>query len=37
MRHNVVGYLALFFALTGTAIAAKPMITGADIQDNTVA
>jgi hypothetical protein len=32
-RHNVVAYLALFFALGGTAFAAKPLITGADVQD----
>lgn len=36
MRHNVVAYLALFFALSGSAIAAKPMITGADIQDGSI-
>jgi hypothetical protein len=35
-RHNVVAYLALFVALGGTAIAAKPMLTGADIQDGTI-
>jgi hypothetical protein len=35
-RHNVVAYLALFFALGGTAIAAKPMITGADVQDGSL-
>ena len=35
-RHNVVGYLALFVALGGTAMAAKPMLTGADIQDGTI-
>ena len=36
MRNNAVAYLALFFALSGTAIAAKPLITGADIQDGTI-
>ena len=36
-RHNLVGYLALFVALGGTAMAAKPMFTGADIQDGTIA
>src|SRR4051794_28043813 len=35
-RHNVVAYLALFVALGGTAVAAKPMLTGADIQDGTI-
>ena len=35
-RHNIVGYLALFVALGGTAMAAKPMLTGADIQDGTI-
>ena len=35
-RHNVVAYLALFIALGGTAVAAKPMLTGADIQDGTI-
>jgi len=33
MRHNVVAYLALFLALSGTAIAAKPLVDGADVQD----
>ena len=37
MRHNVVAYLALFFALSGTAIAAKPLLTSADIQDGSLA
>jgi hypothetical protein len=32
----VVAYLALFFALGGTAIAAKPLITGADVQDGSL-
>lgn len=36
MRHNVVAYLALFLALSGSAIAAKPLITGADVQDNSL-
>jgi hypothetical protein len=27
----------LFFALSGVAVAAKPLLTGADIQDNTIA
>ena len=35
-RHNAVAYLALFLALGGTAVAAKPLLTGADIQDNSV-
>jgi hypothetical protein len=35
-RHNVVAYLALFFALAGTAVAAKPLLTGADIQDDSL-
>ena len=37
MRHNVVAFLALFLALGGTAIAAKPLLTGADIQDGSLA
>ena len=36
IRHNVVAYLALFFALTGTAVAAAPLMTGAKIQDGTI-
>jgi hypothetical protein len=32
----VVAYLALFVALGGTAVAAKPMLTGADIQDGSL-
>lgn len=36
MRHNVVAYVALFFALSGTAIAAKPLVTGADVQDGSL-
>jgi hypothetical protein len=36
-RHHVVAaYLALFVALGGTAIAAKPLITGADVQDGSL-
>ncbi len=35
-RHNVIAYLALFIALGGTAMAAKPMLTGGDIQDGTI-
>ena len=36
MRHNVVAYLALFFALSGTAIAAKPLVTGEGVQDESL-
>jgi hypothetical protein len=36
VRRNVVAYLALFVALGGTAVAAKPMLTGADIQDGSL-
>lgn len=36
LRHNLVAYVALFFALSGTAIAAKPLITGADVQDGSL-
>ena len=36
VRHNVVGYIAVFIALSGTAYAAKPMITGADVQDESL-
>ena len=36
MRHNVVAYLALFFALTGTAVAAAPLMTGAKIENGTI-
>jgi hypothetical protein len=35
-RHNVVAYLALFVALGGTAVAAKPLITGDQIANDTV-
>jgi len=34
---NLIAYVALFFALSGVAVAAKPLLTGADIQDNTIA
>jgi hypothetical protein len=36
LRHNTVACLALFLALGGTAMAARPLITGADIQDESV-
>jgi hypothetical protein len=36
VRHNVVGYIAVFIALSGTAYAAKPMITGADIENGSI-
>jgi len=37
-RRNAVAYVALFFALSGTgAMAGKSLITGADIQDGTIA
>lgn len=36
VRANAVAYVALFLALNGTAVAAKGLITGADIQDNSV-
>src|SRR2546421_3406863 len=36
VRGNVVAYLALFVALGGTAVAAKPLITGADVQDDSL-
>jgi len=36
VRGNLVGYLALFVALGGTAIAAKPLVTGAGIQDGSI-
>lgn len=35
-RGNAVAYVALFFALSGTAVAAKPLITGADVQDDSL-
>lgn len=36
VRAHLVGYIALFIALSGTAVAAAPMITGAKIQDGTL-
>ena len=36
VRRNLVAYLALFVALGGTAVAAKPMITGADIENGSL-
>ena len=33
---NVVAFLALFIALGGTAVAARPLLTGADIQDESL-
>ena len=36
VRHNVVGYVAVFLALGGTAVAAKPMIGGADIENGSI-
>ena len=33
---NLIAYLALFVALSGSAYAAKPLVTSADIQDNTI-
>src|SRR5688500_17519937 len=36
LRSHVVAYVALFFALSGTAVAAKPLLTGADIQDGSL-
>src|SRR4051794_28014284 len=33
---NVVASLALFLALGGVALAAKPLLTGADIQDDSI-
>lgn len=35
-RHNVVAYLALFVALGGTAVAAKPLIDSADVQNESL-
>ena len=37
LQRTLVAYIALFVALSSTAYAAKPLITGADIADNTVA
>ena len=36
LRHNVVGYIAVFIALSGTAYAARPLMTGADVQDESL-
>lgn len=36
VRQNLVAYLALFFAIGGTAMAAKPLITGADVADDSL-
>lgn len=36
VRHNVVGYIAVFIALSGTAYAARPLLTGADVQDESL-
>lgn len=36
MRHNVVAYLALFLALSGSAMAAKPLIDSSDVQDESL-
>jgi hypothetical protein len=36
VRRNAVAYLALFVALGGTAVAAKPMLTGADIENGSL-
>ena len=36
VRHNVIGYVAVFIALSGTAYAARPLITGADVQDESL-
>ena len=35
-RHNLVGYVAVFIALSGTAYAARPMVTGADIENGSI-
>ena len=35
-HHVVVAYLALFVALSGTAVAAKPLIEGADVQNESL-
>jgi hypothetical protein len=37
LKGNAIAYVALFFALGGAAYGAKPLLTGADIQDGTVA
>jgi hypothetical protein len=36
VRSNLIAYLALFLALGGSAMAAKPLITGTDIQDESI-
>lgn len=36
VRHNVVAYIALFFAFSGSAMATRPLITGADVQDGSL-
>jgi hypothetical protein len=36
LQHNVVAYVALFFALTGTAVATHESIRSSDIVDNQV-
>jgi hypothetical protein len=36
LRRDLVAYMALFFALSGTAFAAKPLITGADVKDGSL-
>ena len=36
IRTNFVAYIALFVAMGGTAMAAKPLLTGADIQDGSL-
>ena len=35
-HHIVVAYLALFVALSGTAVAAKPLIDGTDVRDESL-
>jgi hypothetical protein len=35
-RGDAVPYVALFVVLGGTAVAAKPMLTGADIEDGSL-
>lgn len=36
VRHNVVAYLALFLALCGSAMAAKPLLDGSDVADESL-
>jgi hypothetical protein len=36
LRTNLIAFIALFFALGGTAFAAKPLITGAQIQNESL-